>query len=232
MMKIKEINGFFVGTLDEPALNEADKKALLKIANEDTEEELLELIAEAEQIAEPVVLFGVCAADEAKDGCVRVNGVEVKSTLAAEKLNGRHRCFPYIVTCGKALEKWSEGYRGDFLCEYWADEIKKRYLGQISRVFRTYLKEQYRPAGHLTSLNPGSLATWPISGQEELFNILGGRDFVEETIGVIYTESFLMLPGKTGSGIAFESEVFYENCQFCPMPDCPNRRAKYQGDAV
>lgn len=230
-MKIREIGGYFIGTPDDAAMSEQDKKALLKIANEDTEEELLDLIAEAEEIAEPMVLFGVCAADEAKDGCIRVNGVEVKSTLAAEKLNGRHRCFPYIVTCGRALEEWSQQYRGDFLCEFWADEIKKRFLGKISLIFRNYLKETFQTSGHLTSLNPGSLATWPISGQEELFNILGGREFVEETIGVIYTESFLMLPGKTSSGIMFESEVFYENCQSCPILDCPNRRAKYQGES-
>jgi hypothetical protein len=35
-----------------------------------------------------------------------------------------------------------------------------------------------------------------------------------------------MLPSKSSSGIAFESEVFYENCQFCPLENCPNRRAK------
>ena len=98
--------------------------------------------------------------------------------------------------------------------------------------YRDFIKEQYHTAGHLSSLNPGSLAAWPISGQQELFEILGGRDFVRETIGVTYNDSFLMLPSKTGSGIMFESEVVYENCQHCPMKDCPNRRAKYQGEKI
>jgi hypothetical protein len=35
-----------------------------------------------------------------------------------------------------------------------------------------------------------------------------------------------MFPTKTISGVAFESEAFYENCQYCPLEKCPNRRAK------
>ena len=229
-MKIKEVGGFYVGTLDDAALTQQDKEALLKFANEDTEEEMLDLLAEAEAIAEPLALFGVCAAEEATNDAVCVNGVTIPSALAAEKLGGKYRCFPNIITCGPALEKWSEQYSGDFLYEFWADEIKKRYLGKVMLAFRDHLKAQYHIAGHMASLNPGSLAAWPISGQQELFAILGGRDFVSETIGVTYNESFLMIPSKTGSGIVFESEVAYENCQHCPMKECPNRRAPYQGE--
>lgn len=231
-MKMTEIGGFFVGRLDDTALNESDKKALLKLANEDLEEEMLDLLDEAAAIADPLVLFGVVSIGESSETDVNVNGVTIRSALASEKLRGKHRCFPNIVTCGPALEKWSEQYSGDFLYEFWADEIKKRYLSKAMLAFRDYLKEQYHMAGHLASLNPGSLAAWPISGQQELFEILGGRDFVNETIGVTYNESYLMLPSKTGSGIVFESEVFYENCQHCPMKECPNRRAKYQGERV
>lgn len=231
-MKITEIGGFFVGRLDDAALNESDKKALLAFANEDLEEEMLDLLNEAEAIADPLVLFGVVSIGEATETAVCVNGVTVPSALAAEKLGGKHRCFPGITTCGPALEKWSEQYTGDFLYEFWADEIKKRYLGKMMMAYRDFIKEQYHTAGHLSSLNPGSLAVWPISGQQELFEILGGRDFVRETIGVTYNDSFLMLPSKTGSGIMFESEVVYENCQHCPMKDCPNRRAKYQGEKI
>lgn len=229
-MRFQKKGDFYIGTLESKVLEEKDRQFLMGLTNEDLADELADMIEEAEAIAEPVVLFGVCGVEEASDTSVSVNGVEISSSLAAEKLKGRHRSFPYIGTCGLELEEWSKQYKDDVLSEYWADEIKKRYLGKILQTFRAYVKDEYHLAGHTASLNPGSLASWPISGQQELFAILGGRDFVKETIGVIYNDSFLMLPSKTGSGIVFESEVTYENCQHCPRITCPNRRAEYQGE--
>ena len=225
-MKIESAGMFTIGRMDDVMFPEADRKKLEAMANEDTAEELAELLDEAQQLADPVILFSVCAAEGAGEKSVRVNGVEVKSALAAEKLSGRNRCFPYVATCGKALEEWSKQYADDLLTEYWADEIKKYYVGRVRQAFYHDLKEQYHITGHLTSLNPGSITAWPLSGQAELFAVLGGKTFVEEAIGVTYTESYLMLPSKSVSGIAFESEVFYENCQFCPLKNCPGRRAK------
>jgi hypothetical protein len=138
----------------------------------------------------------------------------------------KRRAFPYIATCGPKLEKWSEGYQQDYLLGFWADEIKKKFLNRIAIAFRAHLKEHYRTAGHLAALNPGSLKEWPISGQAALFDMLGGREAVQEAIGVTYSDSFLMFPTKTISGVAFESEAFFENCQYCPLEKCPNRRAK------
>ena len=223
-MTITQKGPFQVASLEGDTLSEKDREALLKFANEDEdlEEELKELMDEADKIARPVALFGVCSVEE--DAVV--NGIRIPSELAVEKLGGRNRCFPYIATCGRELEAWSERYKGDYLAEFWADEVKKKFLWHITQETLKHFKEEYRTAGHLAAINPGSLERWPVSGQQELFAILGGREFVRETIGVIYTDSFLMLPSKTVSGISFESEVFYENCQHCPLERCPNRRAK------
>ena len=224
MMTITERNGFFQCALDGDLLTAKDRDALLKFAkeDEDLEEELTALMDEADKIARPVALFGVCPVE---DNAV-VNGVSIPSDLVAEKLNGKSRCFPYICTCGPELEAWSEKYEDDILCGFWADEVKKKFLYHITQATLQHIKDHYRTAGHLAAVNPGSLERWPVSGQRELFATLGGREFVQEAIGVIYTDSFLMLPSKTVSGIAFESEVFYENCQHCPLERCPNRRAK------
>ena len=220
-MIIQKAGSFLVGRLEQPALSESDRQALLALTNEDTEEELLDLLEEANQNADPLALFGVCPVENGI-----VNGVDADSTLVTHRLMNKSRAFPYIVTCGPKLEAWSKEYEHDYLLGYWADEIKKRFLVQAATAFRAHLKDAYHTAGHLAALNPGSLAEWPISGQEALFEMLGGREFVEATIGVTYSDSFLMLPTKTISGIAFESETFYENCQYCPLDRCPNRRAK------
>lgn len=220
-MIIENAGSFLVGRLEAPRLSGKDRQALLALANEETAEELIDLMDEADSIADPLALYSVSPVEE---GCV--GGVDTGSEMVLSRLQGKVRAFPYIVTCGPKLEEWSKKYASDFLLEYWADEIKKRFLGIAAGEFRSHIKERYRTAGHLAALNPGSLAGWPISGQEALFNMLGGTDFVRETIGVTYSDSFLMFPTKTISGIAFESETFYENCQYCPLDRCPNRRAK------
>ena len=224
-MKITSAGSFLLGTLEDVNYPEKDYEKLAAMAPEDYTEELEEMLEEARSVACPVVLFGVCTIRKQDEQVVYVNEVPVHSALASEKLGERSRCFPYIGTCGKGLEEWSLKYKNDPLAEYWADEIKKYYLGKMLVEFRAHLKETYHLSGHQASLNPGSIESWPISGQEDLFAVLGGREFVEEQIGVIYTDSFLMLPSKSVSGITFESEVFYENCQYCPLDDCPNRRA-------
>lgn len=221
-MLVTQYGDFISGRLENPGLTDKDRVSLLKLANEELEDELLEMMDSADQIARPVVFFGVCPVDNG----AAVNGISIPSELVREKLQGRNRCFPYISTCGRELEQWSKQYDGDILAEYWADEIKKRFLYHITQELFQHLKLHYHTTGHLTALNPGSLEQWPVSGQRELFAILGGQDTVEEAVGVTYTESFLMLPSKTVSGIAFESEVFYENCQHCPLTRCPNRRAQ------
>ena len=220
-MIIESAGSFLVGRLERARLSGKDRQALLALANEETEEELIDLMDEADSIADPLALYSVCPVEEG-----RVGGVDTFSEMVVSRLQDKVRAFPYIVTCGPKLEEWSKKYASDFLLEYWADEIKKRFLGIAAGEFRSHIKERYRTAGHLAALNPGSLAGWPISGQAALFDMLGGPDFVRETIGVTYSDSFLMFPTKTISGIAFESEAFYENCQYCPLENCPNRRAK------
>ena len=65
---------------------------------------------------------------------------------------------------------------------------------------------------------------WPITQQKELFSLFGD---VEELIGVTLTESCLMVPLKSSSGIYFPTEVTFETCQLCPREVCESRRAPY-----
>jgi hypothetical protein len=194
--------------------------------DEDMEEELQDMISDAEAAARPAVLFAIAPVKKVSEEQVLVMDKPIDTPLAARKLGENGRCFPYIATCGRELDRWADQFAGDPLSEYWADEIKKAVLRCLLADFFAHLKQTYRTGGHLAALNPGSLKEWPISGQRQLFDVLGGREFVSEAIGVTYNDSFLMEPTKSVSGIAFESGSFYENCQYCPMENCPGRRAK------
>ena len=225
-MIIKEHDSYLIGVYTPAAVTGEVRAKLLAMTNEDTEEEFLDMLTEAEEIARPAVLFAVTPVTKVSDREVQVLGKHLDTPLAARKLGENGRCFPYIATCGIELEKWSAQFKGDPLSEFWADEIKKALLRCLLGGFFAHLKSHYHTGGHLAALNPGSLKEWPISGQEQLFAILGGRDYVAQAIGVTYNDSFLMEPTKSVSGIAFESGTFYENCQYCPLENCPNRRAK------
>jgi len=50
---------------------------------------------------------------------------------------------------------------------------------------------------------------------------------VKDLIGVELTDSFLMIPNESVSGIYFPAEVRFETCQLCPREICPGRRAPY-----
>jgi hypothetical protein len=89
-----------------------------------------------------------------------------------------------------------------------------------------HLTSLYEP-GKLSRMSPGSLADWPIQEQRPLFKILGNT---EKMIGVHLTESLLMVPTKSVSGIRFPTEESFESCQLCPREECPNRRAPYEAD--
>jgi hypothetical protein len=41
------------------------------------------------------------------------------------------------------------------------------------------------------------------------------------------TDSFLMIPNKTVSGIYFPTERDFRTCQVCHREKCPNRRAPF-----
>ena len=155
---------------------------------------------------------------------VRICGVEVVSALMRKNFDPIGRVFPYVCTCGTELETWAESFRDDPLAEYWCEEIRKLYLGHVIREGRRHIIETYGFTGYFATMNPGSIREWPLTGQTQLFAMLG-REAVLELAGVRLTESLLMLPSKSTSGVAFESGKTYENCSRCPILRCPNRRA-------
>jgi len=126
------------------------------------------------------------------------------------------------VTCGKELDAWSKTYT-DPLLAYFADYIKVAALGEAMKFFSDYIKETYR-LSRISRMAPGSLKDWPIEQQKPLFEIMGD---VKGTAGVILTDSFLMQPSKSVSGILFPTETSFESCMLCPREKCIGRRAPY-----
>ncbi len=204
----------------------ADGAALMRMlhiqeGSEDSRR-LEELIREAEDIARPKVLYKVAYIDERGEDSVTIEGIQFTSRVLRVNLDQVYRVFPYVMTCGRELEDWSNNLE-DFLERFWADKIMEAALACATRAFDAHFKENYH-VGPTASMNPGSLEDWPITEQKSLFALLG--DSFPKT-GVELTESFLMLPVKSVSGIRFPTQTNYENCQLCPRQNCPGRRSPY-----
>lgn len=185
-----------------------------------------ELLASSAETARPCAMFSRAPVTVSGES-VGINGVTIRNAFLAGKLRESPYAVPYVATCGTELEEWSVSL-SDPLERYWADTIKLLYLGKARNALYEEVKKSCFPGvKNLSSLNPGSLKEWPLQGQVSLFSMLGG---VTPDIGVRLTDSLLMLPPKTISGIFFSSEKEYENCMLCPRESCPNRRVPFAGN--
>jgi hypothetical protein len=197
--------------------------ALLRVEEESDDGETLEdLVAEAASLARPTALYGEAYIESKGDDTVVIDGVTFTSRVLRVNLEAAHRVFPYVATCGTELEGWAKGL-SDMLCRYWADGIMQMALSQAIAGVNRRIAAEFVP-GRTAVMNPGSLPDWPIEEQRPLFALLGDP---QASIGVTLTESLLMIPAKSVSGVHFPAQYNYENCQLCPREVCSGRRAPY-----
>lgn len=201
-----------------------DKEALIKRLHldGDLEEEFDDILSEAARVARPKVMVRMLAVEVQGTRTVKMDAETFESRILAVNLEKLKRAFAYVVTCGRELYELSQS-KADPLERYWVDTIAEQALGSAMSFIRRRTQEKFH-TGKLRAMNPGSLADWPIGQQKPLFRAVGD---VMGQIGVQLTDSCLMLPVKSGSGLLFETEQNYENCSMCPRVDCPNRRAEF-----
>jgi hypothetical protein len=195
----------------------------LRVAEDsDDLSELERLVEEAQGIARPKALYAVGYIEERGDEHVVIGGTTFTSRILRVNLERSHRAFLYVATCGAELETWARSLT-DLLQRYWAEAIQEAALREAIRALQRDLVQRYRP-GKTSAMAPGSLGEWPLSEQRALFAALGD---VKSAIGVDLSDSLLMIPAKSVSGIRFPTAESFESCQLCPRADCPGRRAPY-----
>ena len=195
-------------------------------AEDENTQTILRMLEEAETVASPKAVYRLCAVEDKGGDFVVANGIKIVSTLVRKNLENANRIVAYAATCGTELEEWSKRYK-DPLESYWADAVKLLYLAAVRKELNAKVWEDYFHTDDMSAMSPGSLPSWPLPAQRTLFKLIGNT---EKTIGVTLTDSCLMLPSKSVSGILFSDESHYENCRFCPILKCPGRRAPFKGE--
>ncbi len=178
--------------------------------------------ADAQAVAKPKAVCKVAFIESRGEDHVVVDGITLTSRVLRVNLEEVHRVFPHVATCGTEMDEWSSSI-DDMLESYWADRIKEMALRSARQALDEHLQDRFRP-GRMSRMNPGSLPDWPLKEQRKLFALLGDP---KEDIGVELTQSLIMVPLKSVSGISFPTEADFASCQLCPREDCPGRRAPY-----
>lgn len=179
------------------------------------------------KIGKPKVIFKECFIDKKGTDTISIGATTFRSHVLRRKLDTVERVFAYVATCGREVDG-IEIPQEDFLQKYWLDTIKQTLLGFSRGYLNEHILRKYK-VGKTASIQPGSGDTtvWPIEQQKELFAIFGD---VEELIGVRLTDSFLMLPNKSVSGIIFPTEIDFKSCQLCHRENCQGRSAPFDKD--
>jgi hypothetical protein len=183
------------------------------------------LIDQAKTLIEPKAAFKVCYIDEKQKDAVIVDGLRLESKVLRKNLNEVERIFPYVVSIGAALEQ-AKGKMSDLLEAYYLDTVGNIALTAVRKQLHDHLCSKFA-LKKISFMSPGSLQDWPVEAQGQLFQLLPG---VEASIGVRLNKSFLMIPTKSVSGIYFQTEVSFFNCQLCQRGKCPGRKASYNED--
>ena len=202
------------------SLNEICKR--LHMAPDSDVSELQPLIDVAMTLIEPQALYDVRYIEEKLEDAVIVDGRRLTSRVLRKNLDLVERIFPFVITLGPKLGE-TQAASSDLLENYYLDTIGNVALNSIRKQLKHHLESQFA-IEKMSSMAPGSLADWPIQEQAPLFQILGD---VKASIGVKLTDSLLMLPAKSISGIYFPKEVSFVSCQLCPRERCESRKAKY-----
>ncbi len=184
------------------------------------------LLDKALPLINPKAIFEVSYINERIDNKIKIGEKFFESRVLKEKLKDIERVFPYVCTCGDELEELQQN-TDDYLEEYWLDVLKEMSLRVARNFLQKHIKDKFE-IDQLSSMNPGSgnVKLWPIEQQESLFSLFGD---VEQQVGVKLTDSYLMIPNKSVSGIFFPTEVKFQTCQLCTRKDCPGRKVPYLG---
>ena len=168
----------------------------------------------------PKAICKVVYVQDRTDNSVNVGGVVFTSKVLRTNLDKAERAFAYIATCGRELEK-TDIEPDDYLRRFWLDTIKEMALRGCIEYLKGYIKKRYA-LKKISTMQPGSghQDLWPIEQQKPLFSLFGNT---EELIGVALTDSCLMIPNKSLSGIYFPTEVDFTSCQMCRRERCPGR---------
>lgn len=180
-----------------------------------------ELLEKAVGLIHSKAVYSVERVTQRSRDALTVGRGKFRSHVLARNLRSTDIVFPYIATIGEALENHSRT-RGNMVTQLVFEEFGNFAIGSLIDHLEQYVSEKHG-LGMVSRMSPGQL-DWPLDQQRQVFSLF---DDVQSAIGVKLTDSLLMIPRKSVSGIIFPTKVPFISCQLCVRENCSSRRAEY-----
>lgn len=205
-----------------------NKTALLNAVrldpDSDEADDFIDLLDCIAVLAKPkAYISSATVGDVSRYPAVTIDGVEFSGSILYDNIKDLETVWPFVATCGREAYDFVMSIPDPYE-KIWGEIILEDSLGTAEKAVNEFVvKEIYD--GKTASIAPGSLIEWPVEQQVPLFTILGDGP---EKCGMTLTDTMLMIPNKSISGIIFPNEHGYVSCKLCPRENCSNRRAAYE----
>jgi len=150
-------------------------------------------------------------------------------TIVHKMLRNAERYAFFLVSAGPEPELLARKLlnEGNYLEGYIADLVASVIVDLAADQVQEQVRELAKETGqHITNRYSPGYCSWNVEEQQKLFSL-----FPEGSCGISLTESSLMNPVKSVSGIiGIGAEVKFRDytCEICPMKDCHFRRVRDQ----
>jgi hypothetical protein len=127
----------------------------------------------------------------------------------------------FMLTAGPELEARARALleKGDYLEGYIMDLVASATVEAVADQLHAHIQEKAKNKGlKITNRYSPGYCTWDVAEQQKLFSI-----FPDKCCGITLTESSLMSPVKSTSGIiGMGPDVKFNEytCEICPMKNC------------
>lgn len=170
----------------------------------------------------PLAAYELFDITSKNDRFIEAGGVRFTSRVLARNVRGTERLFPFILTIGGMLESRAAA-EDDLLRQYLMESLGDLALHATGRIVKESLCQTHGIT-RVSSMSPGSLSDWPIEEQKPLFSLMQKSS---DTVGVSLTDSLLMVPRKSLSGVYFATKREFLSCRLCQRENCQGRLAPF-----
>lgn len=178
-----------------------------------------ELLEKAVGLVHPKAVYSMERITQRNGDILTVGETKFRSHVLARNLRSTDTVFLFIATIGEALENHFHTER-NAVTQLVLEDFGNFAIGSLINRLERHVSEKHG-LGIVSRMSPGQL-DWPLDQQRELFSFFND---VQSAIGVKLTDSLLMMPRKSVSGIMFPTKVRFISCQLCEREGCPSRRA-------
>jgi len=182
------------------------------------------LIERVRACARPRALYRACPVEKLQEDSIWIDGVQFASRTLANLLRPVDRVYAYVVTGGHELESVVRP-DGKTIEKLALDVVGNLILRSSCEALETHVA-QHAQLEKIGRIGPGAGdgLLWPVDQQANLLELLGDT---KAAIGVELTPDCMMLPMKSISGLLFETQNDFCDCQLCRSEGCSMRVAPF-----